>query len=142
MVFFFKKNSIYFNWRIFTIFTIFCKYCKFLIYNIVMVFAIHQHESAIGILCPPERFSHLPPHPIPLGCHGALALGSLHHGSNSHWPSILHIVMCMFQCYSLKSSHPPLPPLCPKVSSLHLCLLCCSACRIICTIFPDPIYKH
>ena len=31
----------------------------------------------------------------------------------------------MFQCYSLKSSHPCLLPLSPKVCSLHLCIFCC-----------------
>ena len=41
----------------------------------------------------------------------------------------------MFQCYSLKSSHPHLLPLSPKVCSLHLCLLCRPACRIVVTIF-------
>ena len=48
---------------------------------------------------------------------------------------ILHMVMYMFQCYSLKSSHPHLLPLSPKVCSLHLCLLCRPACRIVVTIF-------
>ena len=33
--------------------------------------------------------------------------------------------MCKFQCYSLKSSHPLLLPLSPKVCSLRLYLLCC-----------------
>ena len=27
------------------------------------------------------------------------------HSSNLHWSSVLHMVICMFQCYSLKSSH-------------------------------------
>ena len=38
-------------------------------FTIVLVFAIHQHESAIGIYMPPvtaEPPSHLPLHPIPL----------------------------------------------------------------------------
>ena len=30
----------------------------------------------------------------------------------------------MFQCYSLKSSNPPLLPQSPKACSLHLCLFC------------------
>ena len=30
------------------------------------------------------------------------------------------MVVYMFQCYSLKSSHPFLPPLCPKICSLCL----------------------
>ena len=36
-----------------------------------------------------------------------------------------------FQCYSLKSSHPPLPPLCPQVCSLCLCLYCFPTDRFI-----------
>ena len=72
---------------------------------------------------PLETPSHLCPLPTPSHCHRALA--SQHHTLNSHWLSILHMVIYMFQCYSLKSSHPLLPLLCPKVCSLCLCLLCC-----------------
>ena len=46
----------------------------------------------------------------------------------------------MFQCYSLKTSHRCLLPLSPKICSLHLCLLCCAACRIVVTVFLNPIY--
>ena len=72
-------------------------------YNIVMVFTIHQRESALGIHMSPPSWTRLPlsPHSTPLGCHRVLALGSLHFTSNSHWHSILHMVMYMFQCYSL-----------------------------------------
>ena len=88
----------------------------------MMVFAMHQHESAIGIRCPlhPEHLSHLPAHLIPPGCHRAPAVCALHHTWNSHWLSILHMVMHMFQCYALKSSH-PLLPLSPK-SVLYICV--------------------
>ena len=43
---------IYFNWRL-------------NLYNIVVAFAIHRHELAMGIRvsCYPEPPSHLPPHP-------------------------------------------------------------------------------
>ena len=54
-------------------------------------------------MCPldPEPPSHLSPHPMPAGCHRAPALGArLHHTSNSHWLSILYMVMYVFQCYS------------------------------------------
>ena len=68
----------------------------------------------------PPSWIHLLPHPTPLGCHRSLALGSLCHISNYHWLSILHTVRYMSQCYSLISSHPFHPPLCPKC----LCLLC------------------
>ena len=49
-----------------------------------MVFAIHQPESAMCIHVSPhfEPLSHLPPHPIPLGCSRAGALGALLHASN------------------------------------------------------------
>ena len=102
-----------------------------------MGFAIYQHELATGIRVSPhpESPSHLPPHSIPLGCPRAPALCALLHASNMLWSSILHMVMYMFQCYSLKSSHPCLLLLSLKVCSLHLCLLCCSACRIISTVF-------
>ena len=74
-------------------------------------------------MCPlhPEALAHFPPHSTPPRCHRALALGALHHTLNSHWFSIFHMVIYMFQCYSLKSSH-PLLPLSPEVCSLHLCL--------------------
>lgn len=40
-----------------------------MLYSIVLVSAIHQQESAIGIhMSPPEPPSHFPPHPTPLGC--------------------------------------------------------------------------
>jgi len=61
------------------------------------------------------------PNPIPLGCPRAPALSALLHASNLHWSSILHMVIYMFQCYSLISSHPCLLPHSPKVCSLLLC---------------------
>ena len=48
--------------------------------------------------------------------------------------------MYMFQCCSLHSSHPLLPPLYPKVFSLHLCLHFCPANRFIHTTFLDSLY--
>ena len=58
---------IYFNWRVIT-----SQYCG--------VFAIHQRESATSIPVvplPPEAPSHLPPHPVLLGCPRAPTLGDL-----------------------------------------------------------------
>ena len=66
-------------------------------YNIVLVSAIHKHESVIGIhmtlLLGPSFY--LPPLPTPLGFHRAPDLGSLHHKENSHCLSILHVAMYM-----------------------------------------------
>ena len=89
-----------------------------------------------------EPLSLLPVHPIPLGCHRAPDLSSLHHTTNSHWLSILHTVMYMFPCYSFNSSHPVLPPPCLQVCSLCLHFQCYPANRFISTIFLDSIYMH
>ena len=50
-------------------------------YNIVMAFALHRHESAMGVhVSPhPEPPSKPPPHPIPLGCPRVPALSALLH---------------------------------------------------------------
>ena len=126
--FFFKMYV--FNWRIIAILQWFLLY-------------INMNRPRVYTWpLPPETLSHLPPHPIPPGHHKAWALLSLHHTSNSHWLSILHMVMCMFQSHSLKSSYPLPSPLFPKVCSLCLCLLSCPASRIIGTIFLDSIYMH
>ena len=58
----------------------------------MVVFAIHWHESAKGVL-------NLPPHPIPLGCPSAPALSAFLHASKLGWSSISHMVIYMFQCY-------------------------------------------
>ena len=65
-------------------------------------------------------FFNLPPHLTPLGCHRVPTLGSLCQTENSNWLSILHTVMYMFQCYSLKSSYCLLPPLCSKAKIEYL----------------------
>ena len=88
----------------------------------------------------PEPPSHLLPHPIPLGHPSAPALSTLSHASNLDWWSVSHMIIYMFQCYSLKSSHPCLLSQSPKVCSLHLCLFCCLSYRvIIVTIFLNSI---
>ena len=90
----------------------------------------------------PEPHSHLPPHPIPQGHPSAPALSTQSHASNLDWQSVSHMVIYMFQCYSLKSSHPCLLPQSPKVCSFSLCLFCCLAYRFIVTIFLNSIYMH
>ena len=67
-------------------------------------------------MCPPtptprpEPLSDLPPHSILLGCLSVLALSALFHALNLDWSSVSHMVIYMFQCYSLKSSHSRLLP--------------------------------
>ena len=57
---------------------------------------------------PPSRLSQSP------------SLSSPSHAANSHWLSVLHMVMYTFPCYSLKSSLPLHPPPGPQVCSLCL----------------------
>ena len=99
-----------------------------------MVFAIHWHESSTGVPHP-ESPSHLPPLPIPLGHPSAPAPSTLYHALNLDWRFISHMIFYMFQCHSPKSSHPCPLPQSPKDCSIHLCLFCCLAYRVIVTIF-------
>ena len=80
------------------------------------------------------------PHPIPQGHPSASALSTLSHALNLDWRSVSHMIIHMFQCYSLKLSHPHLIPQSPKDCSLYLCLFCCLTYRVIITIFLNSTY--
>ena len=67
--------------------------------------------------------SQLLPHPIPQGHPSAPALSALINALNLDWRSVSHMIIYIFQCYSLKSSHPRILPLSPKDCSIHLSLL-------------------
>ena len=112
--------------------------------NILVVFWHKLIWISHGYTCVPhpEPSSHLPPHPIPQGHPNAPALSTLSHASNLDWRSISHMIIYMFQCYSLKSSHPRLLPQSAKVCSLYLCLFHCLAYWVIITIFLNSIYMH
>ena len=120
---------IYFNWRLNTL-----QYCSVLCHTLAWI----SH----GCTCDPhpEPPSHIPPHSIPQRRTSTLALSALSHASNLDWWSISHMIIYMFQCYSLKSSHPRLLPQSPKVCSLSVCLFCCLSYRLIITIFLNSIY--
>ena len=89
-----------------------------------------------------EPHSQLSPHPIPQSRPSAPALITLPHASNLDWQFVSHMVICMFQCHSPKPSHPCPLPQSPKDCSIHLCLFCCLAYRVIITIFLNSIYMH
>ena len=85
---------------------------------------MHSHESAMGV----HGFPILnPPHtPLPITSLRIvpvlrLTFSTLSHKSNLDWQSVSHMVIYMFQCYSLKSSHPHLLPQSPK-SVLYICV--------------------
>ena len=124
----FKKYTfIYFNWRLITL-----QYC--------IGFAIHQHESTTGVHVFP--ILNPPPRTIPLGHPSAPAPSILYPASNLDWQLVSHMILYMFQCHSSKSSHPHPLPQSPKDCSIHLCLFCCLADRVIVTIFLNSTYMH
>ena len=88
----------------------------------------------------PEPPSHLPLHIISLDHPRAPALSILYPALNIDWWFISYMIVYMFQCHSPKSSHPLSLPQSPKVRSIHLCLFCCLAYRVIITIFLNSTY--
>ena len=126
---FLKFKFIYFNWRLITL-----QYC--------IGSATHQHESATGvhvfpILNPPSTSL-----PIP-----SLRVVSVHQPQASCiepglvicflYIDIMHVSMPFSQIIPLL----PLPQS-PKDCSIHLCLFCCLAYRVMVTIFLNSIYMH
>jgi len=89
----------------------------------------------------PEPPSQLPPHTIPLGHPSAPAPSILYHASNLDWRFVSYMLLYIGpqQCQSPKSTHPLPLPQSPKDCSIHLCLFCCLAYRIIVTIFLNSI---
>ena len=133
-IFYFTLNNlfysfIYFNWRLITL-----QYCGGFCHTFTWI----SH----GCTCVPHPNppSHLPPHSIPQGHPSAPALSTLPHASKLDRRSISHMMIYVFQCYSLKSPNPRLLPQSPTVCSLHLCLFCCITYRVIITIFLNFMY--
>ena len=121
------KKIIYFNWRVITL-----QYC--------IGFGIHQHESTTGV----HMFPILNPLPSPPPYHlsGSSQCTSLKHPVSFIEPRLvihflhdsIHVSMPFSQII------PPSPSPTPKVCSIHLCLFCCLAYRVIITIFLNSIY--
>ena len=78
------------------------------LYNIGLISVMHQHELTTGIPISPTSWISLPPptfsHPSRLSQSPSLSF--LSQIADSHWLSILHMVVHMLTCYSLHSSHP------------------------------------
>ena len=119
--FIFLNMFIYFNWRLITL-----QYC--------IGFAIHQHESATGVHVFPILNSPSTSLPVP-----SLWVIPVHQPQASF---VSYMMLYMFQCYSLKSSHPLPLPQSPKDCSIHQCLFCCLVYRVIVTIFLNSIYMR
>ena len=83
-----------------------------------------------------------PPRTIPLGHPSAPAPSILYHALNLDWRFVSHMIFYMFQCHSPISSRPRPVSQSPKDCSIHLCLFCCLAYRVIVTIFLKSIYMR
>ena len=82
------------------------------------------------------------PRTIPLGRLSAPAPSILYHASNLDWRFVSYMIIYMFQCHCPKPSHPLPLPQSPKDCSIHLCLFCCLAYRVIITIWPSLSLPH
>ena len=108
-----------------------------------MGFAIHSHKSVMDVHVFPTSWTAPLPPPSPShpsGSSQCTSLSTLSHASNLDWRSVSHMIIYMFQCCSLKSSYPGLLPQSPKDCSIHLCLFCCLAYRVIVAIFLNFTY--
>ena len=77
---------------------------------------------------PPPSSSH------PSGSSQCTSPEHLSRASNLGWWSVSPLIVYLFQCSSLRTSHPCLLLQSPKVCSIHLCLFFCFAYRVIITI--------
>ena len=127
---FFKYKFIYFNWWLITL-----QYC--------IGFAIHQHEFTTGVHVFP--ILNPPPTSLPIP---SLWVIPVHQPQAS---CILHRIwtgdsfhVWYYTCFNatLQIIHPLPLPQSPKDCSIHLCLFCCLAYRVIITIFLNSIYMH
>ena len=119
---------LYFNWSLITL-----QYCGGFSHTFTWI------SHGCTCVLHPDSPSHLPPHLFPYGHPSLPALSTLPHALNLDWWSVSHMIIYMFQCYSLKSSHLCLLPQNPIVCSLHVCLFCCLTYRVIVTIFLNSI---
>ena len=114
------------------------------LYKIVVVFCHTLTLISHGCTCVshPEPPSHLPPCTIPLGHPRAPGPSILYPASNLDWQFISYMILYMFQCHFPKSSHPFPLPQSSKDCSIHLCLFCSLAYRVIITVFLNSIDMH
>ena len=83
---------------------------RLLLYNVVLVSALQQCESAISVHASPPSWTSLPPPALshPSWLSQSTRLSSLSH-SNFPLLSVLRVVMYLFQCCSFSSSHLSFP---------------------------------
>ena len=89
----------------------------------------------------PSRYPLPPPSPpAPSRSSQSTRSERLSHASNLGWWSVSPLIVYMFWCCSLETSHPRLLPQSLNDCSINLCLFFCSAYRVIINIFLNSIY--
>ena len=83
----------------------------------------------------PEPSFLLPPHTIPLGRPSASAPSIQYRASNLDWRLVSYMILYIFQCHSLKSSHLLPLPQSPKDCSILQCIFSCLFTGLFFTIF-------
>ena len=127
--FFFLIIMVFFlNWRLITL-----QYCSGFCHTLTRI--------NYGCTCVP--YPEPPPTSLPIPSLWVIPVHqpwALSHALNLDWWSVSHMIIYMFQCYALRSSHPRPLPQSPIDCSIYLCLLHCPAYRVIITIFLNSIY--
>ena len=107
--------SIFIHWRLITL-----QYCSDFCHTLTWI----SH----GFTCVPHPIpspASLPSHPS--GSSQCMSPEQLSHTSNLGWWSVSPLIVYLFQCCPLWTSHPRLLPQGLKVCSVHLCLFFCFA---------------
>ena len=109
----------------------------------MVVFAIHQQESAMDAHVSPNPE---PPSPPPSPPHPSGLSQSIDFECPASCIKLALVICftCGNICVSMLFSQiiPPSPSPTEFKSSLHLCLFCCLAYRVIVTVFLNSIYMH
>ena len=139
LFFFFPWFLFLFFWNSKGLYFIFLFVCLFCVWFLPY---IDMNQSWI-YMCSPSRSPLPPPSPShPSGSSQCTSPEHPSHASNLGWWSVSPLIVHLFQCCSLRTSHPRLLPQSPKVCSVHLCLFFCFAYRVIITILLNPIYMR
>ena len=89
-----------------------------LLYNVALVSAVRQCESAMNKHISPPSWASLPFPSQPSRSSQSTRMGSLCYIASSHQLVILHMIVCTYQDYFLHSSHPL-----PLSSILCICII-------------------